>query len=387
MTSLKNHKRVQQPRGTTALNDAYIGPIGQFTIDTDRMEIRLHDGSTPGGHRITNLANLYSLFVSADSEAGALEFDVGELGFVTRIGNKVYALRKLTAEDGITLVNADGKDGDPLIGLPDRLDEIASEVTDADLAMLSGFYKLEANAKNLPAELPGGDGATMVTVAYSETNVVQFLFSLASQPLVFRRSMTKGLWGSWWEVSPYEGTLALLRKGEDMKQRTWSARDLDAWLDRRLEDIAKEDSGGAQAVYTVRKMFSINAPDGIDRTPVLKGPYTFANGDRGIIVSCNDSANSGAVAVDCAIEMKIGGSWETVAQKRSTTAVNGDADTSKQLVAGSVTCRFVKNASSVDICDEEWGILKTYTGAWSGEVRVNVSQKSPSTLTKYKLKV
>lgn len=38
----------------TATADAYVGPDREITIDTDRRELRLHNGTTPGGVRILN---------------------------------------------------------------------------------------------------------------------------------------------------------------------------------------------------------------------------------------------------------------------------------------------------------------------------------------------
>lgn len=43
-------------RGNTAQNDAYTGPLGTITIDTQAKRIRLHDGATAGG--LAQLANL-----------------------------------------------------------------------------------------------------------------------------------------------------------------------------------------------------------------------------------------------------------------------------------------------------------------------------------------
>jgi len=40
---------IQFLRGTTGENNAYIGAVGSLTVDLDRNEIRLHDGSTAGG--------------------------------------------------------------------------------------------------------------------------------------------------------------------------------------------------------------------------------------------------------------------------------------------------------------------------------------------------
>lgn len=36
-------------RGTTAENDDFTGAVGELTMDTDKNQIRLHDGSTQGG--------------------------------------------------------------------------------------------------------------------------------------------------------------------------------------------------------------------------------------------------------------------------------------------------------------------------------------------------
>ena len=45
-------RTIQIYRGTEAQNNAYTGSVGELTMDTDNNEIRLHDGSTAGGHKI-----------------------------------------------------------------------------------------------------------------------------------------------------------------------------------------------------------------------------------------------------------------------------------------------------------------------------------------------
>ena len=45
-------RTLQILRGTTAQNDAYTGSAGELTMDTTTNELRLHDGSTAGGHVI-----------------------------------------------------------------------------------------------------------------------------------------------------------------------------------------------------------------------------------------------------------------------------------------------------------------------------------------------
>lgn len=43
---------IQIYRGTSAQNDAFTGSAGELTMDTTNNELRIHDGSTQGGHKI-----------------------------------------------------------------------------------------------------------------------------------------------------------------------------------------------------------------------------------------------------------------------------------------------------------------------------------------------
>lgn len=45
-------KRLQLRRGTTAENDAFPGAQGELTYDTQKKQVRIHDGSTAGGFTI-----------------------------------------------------------------------------------------------------------------------------------------------------------------------------------------------------------------------------------------------------------------------------------------------------------------------------------------------
>lgn len=47
------NKQVQFRRGTTLDNDMFTGADGEITVDTDSKNIRLHDGITQGGHKIS----------------------------------------------------------------------------------------------------------------------------------------------------------------------------------------------------------------------------------------------------------------------------------------------------------------------------------------------
>ena len=43
--------QVQLRRGTSSQNDSFTGAAGEVTVDTTNQTLRVHDGSTAGGHR------------------------------------------------------------------------------------------------------------------------------------------------------------------------------------------------------------------------------------------------------------------------------------------------------------------------------------------------
>ena len=45
-------RTIQHLRGTTAQNNVFTGAAGEITVDTQTHEMRVHDGSTQGGHII-----------------------------------------------------------------------------------------------------------------------------------------------------------------------------------------------------------------------------------------------------------------------------------------------------------------------------------------------
>lgn len=47
-----NNRRLQILQGTEAENDAFTGYAGELSMDTTNNQLRLHDGSTQGGHKI-----------------------------------------------------------------------------------------------------------------------------------------------------------------------------------------------------------------------------------------------------------------------------------------------------------------------------------------------
>lgn len=50
--------QVKRRRGTTAQNDAFTGAEGEIVVDTERHELRVHDGVTMGGFKISGSTSL-----------------------------------------------------------------------------------------------------------------------------------------------------------------------------------------------------------------------------------------------------------------------------------------------------------------------------------------
>lgn len=195
-------KKVQHPRDKTQVVDEYIGPESQLVIDTERKEIRLQDGRTPGGWRIPNLSQLRRLFVSSDSDAGKLKFATDLVGIVARTADKTFRLRSLKAGDGISITNANGQAGDITIGVTARLaGKIPAVTSDYDSAVDTGNYIMSKTAANKPAGLGANHGALSVIAGYDESEnlmILQTVVSISDNTnTAYVRRFLSGVWTSW----------------------------------------------------------------------------------------------------------------------------------------------------------------------------------------------
>jgi len=84
---------IQNIRGATATEDARVLPSGTISVDTTRNELRLHDGVTPGGHRILNVDQFFALGQSRFTAVATLsapgvmpDTSAGKLNRITAAG-------------------------------------------------------------------------------------------------------------------------------------------------------------------------------------------------------------------------------------------------------------------------------------------------------------
>ena len=80
-------RKLQILRGTTALNNSYTGSVGELTMDTTTNQIRIHDGSTVGGHIIggapANMQTTTNLVTSVSSSSTDAQYPSAKLFYDT----------------------------------------------------------------------------------------------------------------------------------------------------------------------------------------------------------------------------------------------------------------------------------------------------------------
>lgn len=70
--------RFMPPRGTKAQCDTYVGTLGELFVDTTAWQLRMSDGSTPGGHvqgGISNLIGCSDVNITSPAGGNVLRYD------------------------------------------------------------------------------------------------------------------------------------------------------------------------------------------------------------------------------------------------------------------------------------------------------------------------
>lgn len=112
-------KRVQLLGHIAEIANQFVGFVRELTVDTSAAELRLHDGVTEGGRRFLDRDANDNRYQGRSVELdGLLGWEPQERGFTVRLGPSNYRLRSITVNgQNLTVENANGYDGNPLIGL------------------------------------------------------------------------------------------------------------------------------------------------------------------------------------------------------------------------------------------------------------------------------
>ena len=139
--------QVQIRRGTTAQHSSFTGAVAELTYDSDLKTVRVHDGSTAGGTRLTKTADLTSANVT---EVTNLYYTVDRAN--TAIDNRVT--KAFVDALGIDATTLDGIDS-----LPFAKD---ADLTTANVAELTNLYYTDARVQsNVVSYLTGNSVKTI----------------------------------------------------------------------------------------------------------------------------------------------------------------------------------------------------------------------------------
>lgn len=118
-------KIVQLVGHIASLARQFVGEERELTVDTESLNLRLHDGSTPGGHVIPNLEQLGATF---QGKSAALDYLAGldnqNKGIAVRISSNNWAFRKIVGTAGqISVTNETGIAGNIQVALPNTVNK------------------------------------------------------------------------------------------------------------------------------------------------------------------------------------------------------------------------------------------------------------------------
>lgn len=112
-------EHIQLVGGSKTNQDGYTGLPRELTVDTSNNDLRLHDGTTPGGHIIQSRDNADSRYQGKSAELTAIQdFQPLARGFLVRRAGGDYVLRSIQVNEENLLINyPSGYSGDPYISL------------------------------------------------------------------------------------------------------------------------------------------------------------------------------------------------------------------------------------------------------------------------------
>ena len=155
---------IQWRRGTTAQHSSFTGLVGEITVDTDLDTIRVHDGSTAGGHRLAKYSEIGDITAVTAGDGLSGGGTSGALSIALDL-NELTAATINVANDSIVLIDADDSNGSKKESVADFVSAIAGSGLSASSGQLSISETGDISAVTAGNGLSGGGSSGAVSLA------------------------------------------------------------------------------------------------------------------------------------------------------------------------------------------------------------------------------
>ena len=158
---------IQWRRGTTAQHSSFTGLVGEITVDTDLDTIRVHDGSTAGGHRLAKYSEIGDITAVTAGDGLSGGGSSGALSIALDL-NELTAATINVANDSIVLIDADDSNGSKKESVADFVSAIAGSGLSASSGQLSISETGDISAVTAGNGLSGGGSSGAVSLAVND---------------------------------------------------------------------------------------------------------------------------------------------------------------------------------------------------------------------------
>ena len=155
---------IQWRRGTTSQHSSFTGLVGEITVDTDLDTIRVHDGSTAGGHRLAKYSEIGDITAVTAGDGLSGGGTSGALSIALDL-NELTAATINVANDSIVLIDADDSNGSKKESVADFVSAIAGSGLSASSGQLSISETGDISAVTAGDGLSGGGSSGAVSLA------------------------------------------------------------------------------------------------------------------------------------------------------------------------------------------------------------------------------
>ena len=169
---------IQWRRGTTSQHSSFTGLVGEITVDTDLDTLRVHDGSTAGGHRLAKFSDIQAGDITGVTAGDGLSGGGTSGGVSLALDlNELTAAAVDVSADSIALV--DGSDNS---SKKESIADLATAMAGTGITATNGVFSAttgDITSVVAGTSLSGGGTSGDVTLAFDGSAVAQSILPSA----------------------------------------------------------------------------------------------------------------------------------------------------------------------------------------------------------------